>query len=259
VSHFSCIGYGAESEDAFEELVAQLVGEAQEQPFGVRSQHRLVSDPSGARLAMHFEETTIACITPWFDGETRLRVRTSAPLDDESCLHCGGADCDFLDEKDELVTRASVQWVWAAPWRGWLGAPRTFTLQLAAFAHKLTAFSDEKSFAAGRPAELKLAENAFLPYGMFDEGKSVTRRASVLFAGKIVSAETRANARTGRPFRHLRIATLPGTIDVVADVEPDGDPRPGALALVEAWLVGTPVEPASPSESVAKVIPFQRL
>jgi hypothetical protein len=260
VSHFSCIGYGAESEDAFEELVAELVEQAREVPFGARSHHALVSDESGARLAMHFEGSTIACITPWFEAGARFKVRTGAPLDDEHCVHCGGTDCDFLDDKGEVVTRATVQLVWALPWFPWLRSERTFTLQLAAFAHKVTAFADEAGFAAGQPGELKLASNAFLPYGMFDQGKSVTRRASALFAGRIVDASTRTNVRTGRTFHHLRIDTLPGVLDVVADAV-EGEPRPGTLALVEAWLVGTPSDPSRPPEpepQTAKILQFTR-
>lgn len=259
MSHFSCIGYAADSEDAFEELVTELVDEAKELPFGVRSRHTLVSDASGARLAMHFEGSTIACITPWFEASSRLKVASSAPLDDEHCVHCGGADCDFLDDKGEIVTRATVQWVWAAPWRGWMGSQRTYTIQLAAFAHRVSAYADDKAFAEGQPGELKMAPNAFLPYGMFDEGKSVTSRASALFAGTLVEVRKRQNERTGRQFQHLRVDTLPGVLDVVADpAAVEGELVPGRLVLVEAWLVGTPVDPATPSETIAKVIPFSR-
>jgi hypothetical protein len=49
----------------------------------------------------------------------------------------------------------------------------------------------------------------------------------------------------------VRVATLPGVIDVLAPAEPMSDvPPPGAIALVRAWLVGRPV-PVPPGPAIA--------
>jgi hypothetical protein len=90
---------------------------------------------------------------------------------------------------------------------------------------------------------LRIAPEAFLPLGMFESGPGVGERATALFSGCVEAASSRANSAGGGRFWHVRVASLPGPIDVVvAGSEISETPPPGAIALVEAWLVGRPAE-----------------
>jgi hypothetical protein len=245
VSHFAAIGFTAADAEAFGALLDGLLRDAHEEKLPGPAHHLLASDESGAQIAFHLEAGEEPCLTPWFAaGSPTLDVETGDLVDDADCAHCGGVDCDFLDAKGTVVTRATVQWLYAQPWRAWLTEPRKVPLRLVAFAHRASAYPDRAAFEAARPlGELKIDDQAFFPIGMFTEATSVTARASVLFAGEIVSVARRDNARGGGQFQHLRVATLPGTLDVVA-ASVDGEAHPGALVLIEAWLVGTPDLPA---------------
>jgi hypothetical protein len=204
---------------------------------------------------MHLDGNSVECVTPFFVAPepTQWRVKTSSPHDDGKCVHCGGADCDLLDGSGEMVTRATIQWLHFEPFRRWLTEAREFSLKVVAFAHRAAFYDDSAAFEAaqdgwwpgirgkagptGQP--LGFAENAFLPEGMFGDGKDVGAAATVLFAGRVESARVLTNALTNLQFGHARITTLPGVVDVVFD-QAEGAPAPGKLGVVRAWLVGQP-------------------
>jgi hypothetical protein len=88
-----------------------------------------------------------------------------------------------------------------------------------------------------------MAPNFFMAYGMFSQGSDVGASARVSLAGRVARAELRRNSRGGA-FWWLRLVSLPGDVDVVAPAEALANlPHVGAVALVDAWLVGRPIEP----------------
>lgn len=260
-SNLGCIGMTPTDEDSFSRLMVQLSEKASVEASGRGSLvHRRWADPSGASIAFHVKADDIACITPFFapeDGLTRWSVQTTQPWRDEQCVHCSGADCDVLDASGELVTRATVQWLHFLPWQKWLETPHRFELEVVAFARAAQVFDGPEAFFAAQEKELtearaadassetlpRFAENAFLPTGMFSEDEP--DRATAVFAGRITRVEHRVNTQTGGDFHRLRVHTLPGEIDVVLS-ECDGEPQVGAIAWIDAWLVGRPVDPPPP-------------
>jgi hypothetical protein len=211
--------------------------------------HLRWTDSSGASLALHLEWGRCTCMTPFFEpveGLARWEVASGGARDDAVCKHCGGADCDVVDDVGEVVTRATVQFLHYAPYRSWLGTRRRYELEAVAFARRLEVFPDEAALSRAEPAGLssmRLAAKAFLPMGMFAATRNVTEAATALFTGLVERAEARRNTR-GAPFWRLRVATLPGAVDVVAARDSLGEaPAVGSIALVEAWLVGRPASP----------------
>jgi hypothetical protein len=205
-------------------------------------------------------------VTPFVAAPTpaRWRVRTSAAAPDPECAHCGGADCDIVDDAGELVTRATVQWLHFIPFRSWLASDtRDFALEVVAFAHQISFAATEEAFHAAQaewfPASdassserpFRLAPQSFFPTGMFAEaGATMGERARALFAGRVESVVRATNTLTTRPFLQVRVATLPGSIDVVApSAGGEALPAVGSFALVSGWLVGRPdvAAPATPS------------
>ena len=241
-SHLDAIGLTA---DEFEAQFDAIIDLATEEATTAGSRHLRWLDTSGASMAFHVVGDKIACITPFFDpwvGLSRWQVTTSEAHDNDECAHCGGADCDLLVD-GEMVTRATIQWLHFLPCRDWLAQERTYDLEVVAFAEQLEIHADEEAFrrnATTATSGLKLSPEAFIPLGMFGEeaGGSAPR---ALLAGRVTSAALLHNP-FGGPFWHLRLESLPGPVDVVAPAHAlEAQPKAGAIALVEAWLVGRPV------------------
>src|SRR5690349_19230486 len=156
MSHFSAIGLDAGDQDAFMRTIDSVFDAAVEDaPATPPAAHLRWTDPSGASLALHLSgPATIACLTPFFapPQPTRWRVRSSAPSDDAGCADCGGADCDVLDARGELVTCATVQWLHYRPFRDWLTAEREYELEVAAFAHRIGCYPTPEAFDADQPS-----------------------------------------------------------------------------------------------------------
>jgi hypothetical protein len=261
VSNFACIGLQPDDASSLEQLLERLLeGAVEEMPRQGAIRHLRWTDASGASMAFHLENEAVACVTPFFEpkqGLARWRVRTTAPSDDPECAHCGGADCDVMDGEDELLTRTTVQWLHSAPYREWLMAERSFSLEVVAFAHAAEFCADAASFDAAQASfwgdakapgdkPLRLAEEAFLPEGMFaGDSATMSARAATILTGRVQNATLAHNSLTDHEFTHVRLASLPGAIDVVCDPRALSRlPEPGDLALVHAWLVGRPTEPA---------------
>ena len=253
-SHYACLGFDVEGRGDLDATLAGLLEHAVLENGQGEARHLRWTDPSGASVAFHLDGDRVTCRTPFFEpagGLCRWQVATSRPSDQEGCAHCGGADCE-VRAYGEMVTAAAIQWLHYRPYREWLEQERAYELEVVAFADDLAVFRNEDVFREMLPwycDGLPLSPEGFIPLGMF--GKATHEfAATALFAGAVTSAEMPCNSRGGR-FRRVRVATLPGVIDVLAPAEPMSDvPPPGAIALVRAWLVGRPV-PVTPGPAIA--------
>jgi hypothetical protein len=275
VSHFAAIGFDFHDQESFRAGLGRAGGDAVEVARSRHARHLQWLDASGASVAFHLDARSndLQCVTPFFapTEPTVWRVRSSAPLDDASCEHCGGASCDLLDARGALVTRTAVQWLCFQPYRAWLRSERVYDLEVVAFAQQLEAFEDARAFTASPSSRLgtegddapgvpRVAPDAFLPLGMFAATQDVSRAATVRFAGRVHAAARLDNTQSGGSFWRVRIAALPGPIDVVAaEHGVVGDLRAGGHAQVDAWLVGRPVEPPpEPRRSLLRRLLRQR-
>jgi hypothetical protein len=255
--HFAAIGFDFLDQESFRAGLGGIGGLAVEVARSEGAVHLQWQDGSGACVAFHLDAKSgeLACVTPFFApaAPTRWRARSTAPLDDAGCGHCGGALCDLLDDAGETVTRAAVQWLCFQPYRAWLRTTRTYDLDVVGFAQSIELFSDADAFASSPASSLtdlagagaaRMAPDAFIPVGILRPGRDVSRAATARFAGRIRAAARLDNARSGGRFWRMRIDALPGPIDVVAGEHALlGEPRVGGHAVVDAWLVGRPVEP----------------
>lgn len=230
--HLACIGFDGET---WQSSVMEASSKAAPAGRSDGIEHYLWHDESGARVLYHAKGSELMCLTPGFRPAkpTVWEVESSAPLLDPDCLHCSGADFDVPD------SRATIQLELFAPWQNYLRKKVRFPMEVCGFAHWARRCREAAEIETH--AGMKLAETAFIPVGMFGtESKSVTLRATALVAGKLEAIELRRNGHSGGEFNVLRVATLPGALDVVANpetVEGEGD-----ILLAEVWLVGRPQE-----------------
>ena len=248
-----CIGIPAVSPEEINDWLARCVAATREIHRGGDVSHSLWRDYSGAAVGIHLDKGKMECITPWFtspDGSTKWLVESTGPVLDPQCVDCSGADVDVLDAEGAIRTRAAVQLLFFRPFKDWLATKRRYRIEMAAFAERFEVYNTVEQFEEGCKKSrwlsgLQLAPEAFLPVGMFKDAGQVglRERARAIFAGTVTKSVKRENSVSGLKFFQVRVATLPGEIDVVHPVTDALRPKPGQVALVSAWLVGRPVDP----------------
>jgi hypothetical protein len=227
MSHFACIGFDVADLGG---LLDRNLHRAVQLP-GARAEHLALDDRSGARLVVHLVKNELVCLTPSFvsPSPTVWSVKPTAHADPE-CPYCSGVDVDIHDADGNMITRATIQLE-----RG-EEEPLSETIAVVCFAHELRAFPSEEAFHAA-PRELRIASQAFMPTGMFAPPEAtMVNAASAWFAGRVSNARTLTTALTRGRFVHVVVETLPGPIDVVADVA--AAPNVGDVVEVHGWLVG---------------------
>lgn len=267
MSNFSAIGFVV-SEDNFQHTVGTALDRAvPPAELGSSAANYLwFRDASGAAIAARIDsQKRVECVTPFFaaaDGGTRWRVQTSAAHLDRECSHCSGADCDVLDPSSgEMCTRTAIQFLFFEPYRAWLQQERTFDIIVVGFASSLSLcathddleraqaalFGEAEPGVARKPGEpMRLADQAFLPHGMFGAEGQLGSRARALLTGNVEAVNLARNEITGDQFVHARVRTLCGSIDIVAPADAVEIPEYPTLAIADCWLVGRPVEAPAP-------------
>jgi hypothetical protein len=226
--HLEAIGFRG---NAWEAAVMEASSAATPAGRSDGFEHYLWQDASGARVLYHAKGGELLCITPSFRASrpSVWEVESCGPVLDDDCLHCSGADFNIPD------SRAAVQMELFAPWQGYLERKERFPLEVVGFAHWVQRCAD--AAAIEKRVGLKLATTSFIPVGMFGtEAKGMTARATAILAGRLEEVERLRNGRTGADFFRLRVATLPGPLDVVTNLETI--PGDGDILLAEVWLVG---------------------
>lgn len=118
-------------------------------------------------------------------------------------------------------------------------------LRVAGFAESLACFSTDAEFEAV-PRTARYSPEYFIPIGLFVEGRGQPG-ATARFAGHVLRTRVARNPVTQRPFRHLVVKTLVGTIDVVADPGiVQGNPIRGGVVEGSFWLTGRILEEGFP-------------
>jgi hypothetical protein len=102
-----------------------------------------------------------------------------------------------------------------------ISIPDVRTVNVAAFAHDLQAYANEKDYLAARKEGWHLAPQSFIPSGLFNPDGSPMDppQAHAIFTGKVLQTAKLSNPVTGKPFHWAMVRTLGGEIDVVADPE----------------------------------------
>jgi len=239
--HFRTVGFTLERDE-----IASLIGRAVDGGTVLaspRGEYRAWTPGAGAELWVMLRVSPeggreLTGMAPHFDGGGRIDAMIEAvephpefPMEGELyawALDRAGAHARYpfsASVPDFAATAAD------------LNLPARVTLALAGFAQELEWWPDDDAYRADRAARpTEVAEADLLPIGLFGTATGKARARAVV-TGAVVASALRTNPATERRFRHLRLATFGGEIDVVADLDlVPGDPGIGAVARADCWL-----------------------
>ena len=125
----------------------------------------------------------------------------------------------------------------------WVHIPCTARIQLAAFAIRLHCFADDERYHAAlrQSGEQRQQLLTFAPIGMFAPDGRVRHpaRAEASFSGRVLATEMITNPVTWQKFYRVKVRTLIGEVDVVADPQlVQGRLVPDIIIHGEFWLSG---------------------
>lgn len=250
-SHFSSIGMQVDSAEDMHALLEKAVEDVEKIPCSGGAYLRW-STWEGAELWLQADKAgAIVGVTPYFSGKAEFRVGVTAAVerpDDttmEGAVH-GWADPPGDDPESgeyplvfDLVDKALY---------GNLDYPFVTRVRLSAFAHELSIYESEKSFAEAQEGEIGFASESFIPSGLFssepDAGETAPPASLAIFTGHVLATQELTNPLTNGRYIWMRVRTLGGEIDVVSDPELiETTPVRGAIASGSFWLCGRILDP----------------
>lgn len=176
---------------------------------------------SGAQLWLQVTpKREFAGINPHFSGPARMKVRLTAYIPSTTPSAMDGSYHGWADPVEGEADGA-YPFVFDAPDASAhrkRKLPEVVDLQLAAFAHELSAYESSEAYnVAQSSAELQMASESFIPSGLFGEREGT--KALGMMTGTILAAERKTNELTGKTFWWALVQSLGGQFDVVADEE----------------------------------------
>lgn len=221
--------------------------------IGGQSRSLLWADASGAAVAvvLDADEVTIACVKPTMVTQRRTTVVAKSIIESDSCAYCSLLEVDVVDPADGTVLYPLKIELddWPAA-RARVRPGRRYELGLAAFAERVTAWSDIAAYRRSTTERFPLAERSVLPHGTLvcDTLPDAEPRAAAVITGLVELSEERYNRCGGAAFGHLVLDTYGLIIDVLVALHdfPDGLPGPGSVVQGVFWIVGSPALSAAP-------------
>lgn len=246
-SHFSAIGFEVKTNEDVRLLVERGFREGKSFPS---RNGRYVQWQAGSGtelwLALDHDDSLIT-MHPHFAGEGIMAVGITRRIirDSESPL-VGGFHA-FADTKDGDIETGAYPFVFDVPnLDSYVDTqlPLFKRVQLAAFADELTTFKSDEQFLSEKEA-IRLAPESFIPTGLFSisgDGAEAPP-ATAIFSGHVLSHSLVANRTSGASFSGMRVQTLGGVVDVVADpADVQGSPNVGGVIRGSFWLSGRILE-----------------
>ncbi len=272
--HFSVIGFKASSAQELAGLLSKLPEDgAEPRECGPGYYYRWSSD-AGSELWIHMkkdetpetsetpseEKLSVIGVTPFFAGEGRMKVRVMTLRQRPSDNAFEGAAFVEIEpgpEPHQCTTVALFDLVDFACTAN-RATPFVTAAQITAFPHDLAVFADEAAFQAAQEGqEVKFAPKSFFASGLFTpvdqetaghifhdpEAPDFRAPSKAFFTGVVEKSELRRNSVTDQSFRWVLVATLGGTIDIVADENRlKSELTPGTVVQGEFWLCGRLVD-----------------
>ena len=243
-SHLSDIGFDFTSDEEFSELAYQ----AYELGARLRVEQGVYlhwSPGEGVEIwgQLDHEETFIG-LNPHFAGDSVMSVGLTARLERAEASVLDGAFHGWASPSGDNAESGHYPFVFDAPdflLCDSVKLPSVIDVQIAAFAHELSAFESEEAYYASQSEEPKFAAESFIPSGLFTpEMESVEPpQAHAILTGHILNTALRINPVTKSEFLWAKVQTFGGVFDVVADpLIVNGVVVEGGIIHGSFWLSG---------------------
>ncbi|WP_139307184.1 hypothetical protein [Micromonospora pattaloongensis] len=251
-SNLDCIGLGVDDHAGMDRLVSIALRGAERlgQAGGVSVLRW--QDPSGARLILGVRGNEVTDLLPSYAGEPGARLANVRAVNEDVVV------ADVLDEDGQQVTMlaAELEQRRLLPATGTVGGPAC----VVALGVDVTVWADDDAFAAsdasllgdgdepgeapphvveqGWPWPPRMAAESFISYGVFGEPEQA--RAYARLNGRVLRAQRKTVAVTGREFVAARVRTAGFEVDVCLPADATGEvPRAGSVIAGTVFLVAS--------------------
>jgi hypothetical protein len=221
-SHLSDVGFHLESEEDFHQLIIQASERGETVEAGKGSYIKW-SVGQGVELWVQLNrDDEVIGLNPHFAGSGLMRVGITERVSRSESSELDGAFYGWANPSEDEPETGDYPFVFDVPdYRTYhdIKLPCVVNTQIAAFAHELKAFENDEAYEASQPEEIKFASESFIPSGLFSpEGESTEpAQAFAIFAGHVLDTAILTNPVTRQEFCWVKVRTLGGELDVVAD------------------------------------------
>lgn len=240
VNHFSSIGFDINTDGDLRGLINEAIsaGESVASPHGRYLRWGL---GKGIELWVGVDKgESVAAAHPHFCGTARMQVGITGTIVDDLNNPLEGA---FNGWADGLPETGCYPFAFDSPnfdCFSDIRFPSLRTVQLAAFAHRVSVYRDDEEFGA-RPDDLGLAAESFIPIGSFLRAHEPESRpeSKAALSGHILDFREITNPIHNKAFWSMRVQTYGGILDIVADPRVlEGVPVLGGVVHGSFWLSG---------------------
>ena len=240
-SHFSSIGIPLSSQDEFERYARMAIEKGQRIKTGSGTYARFEMGHGAELWGQLNHSNEVIGINPHFTGSAVSTVRLITKVEDPDDNELDGRV--YAEAEPGAEGEFTYPFVFDMPDMAdcKFSFPEIREVQLAAFAHELSIFRDDKEYDDSQEGETKFAAESFIPSGLFipDGEQTGPPRAMAVFTGHVLTAGKLKNTYTGGFFYHMKVRTLGGEFDLVADPElVDQEICAGGVVAGSFWLSG---------------------
>jgi len=244
-SHFSTIGFLVRNESELQDLAAQVIknGLLIKTRVGFYTQLR---ERNGAEIWVQQDQMgRIIGVDPHFAGKAVMRVGLVRDIPRPDSLALYGAYYGWANPNEEEPQNGEYPLAFDSP--GFSlhhpELPTVVNVQIAAFAHELHVYPDQKAF---HEAGTQLAVESFIPSGLFTpQMESIEPpQAYAILTGKVIRCAKLTNGFTGGAYQWALVRTLSGEVDVLVDPELlQNELAIGNIITGSFWLSGRFIDP----------------
>ncbi|MGG5372407.1 hypothetical protein [Enterococcus sp. AZ196] len=222
VSHFSTIGLPLNSNEEFMEY-AKFVYESGEKIKAGQMAYLKLALGEGIELwGQVNEDNEMIGLNPHFKGTAVSIVRLTEKINNPAATVLDGQMYGEAEPSED--GGFTYPFVFDMPDAALheLSFPVIKKVQLAAFAHELTIYTNEENYKQAQENEggVKFATEFFIPSGLFSEEEpDFVPDSTAIFGGRVLTVKKIKNSHTAEFFYYAKVKTLGGEIDVVMDPE----------------------------------------
>lgn len=219
-SHFSSLGFKVTNQEDFTNYLKQAYenGENIKTDLGTYIKWEV---GNGIELWGQLDVDNNAIgLNPHFTGNSSIKIRIQNKIKRDNDTILEGAFYCWADP-DETGEDGAYPFIVDLPnieiYN--LNIPQVVIAQITGFAHELSAYRNDDEFDNAQTSMPKFATESFIPAGLFDPNgnNSTPQQSMAIFTGHVIDTSKIINPITGQEFIWIKVSTLGGEYDIVAD------------------------------------------